>query len=107
MEADGETASDTEAKETQVTTLVLRNGKLTPLAKGERLKPGGKLSWPMKSRGAAVRPGQVQEMERRYPGHKFDRQTGEAIFDSPSHRQRCLRERGFVDLDGYRSGKNV
>ena len=90
-----------------MTTLVMRGGKLRPLAKGERLKPGGKASWPMKSRGAAVRPGQVRDMEQRYPGHKFDRRTGEAIFDSPSHRQKCLRDRGFVDLDGNRSGRNV
>lgn len=88
-------------------TYVIRKGRLTLLGQGERLTPGGRASWPMKSRGAAVRPDQVRDMERRYPGHKFDHRTGEAIFDSSSHRRKCLRDRGFVDLDGNRSGRNV
>ena len=88
-------------------TFVMRNGKLTELKRGERLKPGGKASWPMKSRGAAVRPEQVESMEREFPGSKFDRRTGEAIFDSASHRKKCLQQRGFVDRDGNWSGKNV
>jgi len=88
-------------------TFVMRNGKLTELKRGERLKPGGKASWPMKSRGAAVRPEQVNEMRKLYPGHEFDVKTGEAIFRNASHRQKCLRDRGLVDLDGNRSGRNV
>jgi len=106
METDGQAAQDAETEE-MMATYVMRRGKLTELKRGERLTPGGRVSWPMRSRGAAVRPGQVKDMERRYPGHKFDRRTGEAIFDSPSHRRKCLRDRGFVDLDGNRSGKNV
>jgi len=86
---------------------VMRNGKLTPLRQGERLRSGGKTNWPIYSRGAGVHLSQIDEMERAYPGHRFCRKTGRAIFESASHRKKCLRDRGFIDLDGNWSGRHA
>ena len=107
MEADGQTAKDDETEETLMATYVMRKGRLTELGKGERLKSGGRVSWPMRSRGAGVHVNQVAEMERQFPGCKWDRRTGEAIFDSPSHKKASCKARGLIDLDGVWSGRHA
>jgi len=67
--------------------------------RGGRLE-GGKAAWPKKSNAFGVHPSQVPEQMRRDPKQKFDRKTGEAIFDSPGHMKGCLKRAGFTDLDG-------
>ena len=64
----------------------------------------GKL-WPMKSDGAGVHPSQCELFEKdsakKGVPTEFDRETGQAIFTSPSHRRRHLRLYGLHDNCGY------
>lgn len=69
-------------------------------SKRRRPSEGGKAPWPMKSRAMGVHVNQVRDAMKADPDAKFDSQTGEAIFDSPQHREQCLKRAGFVDLDG-------
>ena len=48
--------------------------------------------WPLESAAMGVHPNQVEANMRRFPHHKFNRETGNMIFDSPQHRKRCLKD---------------
>ena len=61
-------------------------------------------AWPLKSDAAGLHPSQIPEMEEymRAQGAptRWDRETGQAIFESRSHRARALKVMGMHDQDG-------
>lgn len=68
-------------------------------AKGRPVRHG---KWPRKCTAMGVHPNQVDEAMRRDPEAKFDRKTGECIFDNPQHERRVLKNAGFVNMNDYR-----
>ena len=61
-------------------------------------------NWPMKSDAAGVHPDQIgeasTEAKRFGVPTNFDKQTGQAIFTSRSHRAQYLKAKGYHDKDG-------
>jgi hypothetical protein len=55
---------------------------------------------PLYSDAAGVHPDQIAECKARFSHHEFT-QDGRMIFRSKSHRDRCLRDIGMVDKDGF------
>ena len=66
---------------------------------------GGKAAWPLVSKGMGVHPSQIDEAKKRFPDHEFTPE-GSAVFNSSQHRKKCLRDVGYVDLDGSDSGRS-
>lgn len=68
---------------------------------GFRNTPG---AWPMKSDAAGVHPSQAgeayEESARLGVPTRFDSETGQAIFESRSHRRAFLRAKGMYDRNG-------
>lgn len=61
-------------------------------------------AWPLKSDAAGLHPSQIGEMEdfmkSRGVPTSWDRDTGQAIFESRTHRSKVLKVMGLHDQDG-------
>jgi putative FmdB family regulatory protein len=51
---------------------------------------------PILSNSAGINPAQIPEAVQRFPHHKFT-PDGRMIFESHTHRERCLRDIGLYD----------
>lgn len=76
---------------------------MKPSAANESRKHG---SWPMKSDAAGIHTSQIDEMvkygARRGVDLKYDRKTGQAIYDSQRHQDQCLKVLGMKNKSHYR-----
>lgn len=65
---------------------------------------GGCASWPLKSDAAGVHPSQAKEAMQNASNlgvpTQFDSQTGQAVFESRSHRKAYLKAMGMHDRNG-------
>lgn len=74
-----------------------------PMARDRAAELGGvQTDWthPILSEAAGVAPEQVAEARRVNKDHKYT-DDGRMIFTSKKHRQKCLRDIGMVDRDGF------
>lgn len=60
----------------------------------------GIAKWPIHSDAAGCHPSQIGAMKAKVPFLNYTR-DGKAIFESPSHRRRCLKALGMVDRRSY------
>lgn len=78
----------------------LRSGEAQRDYAAERVAAPPDQNWPMKCEASGVNPSQVKQAnktaEREGLSVRFDT-DGCAVYNSPAHRRKALRERGFYD----------
>jgi len=96
-------------------TITCKDGVKADFSLGETLRasPGDPAAknrcWPMESKAAGINPQQVTsdgrykdpEARKRNPGHKFNPDTGDMVFNSQKQRRKHLHDIGMKDLNSF------